>query len=348
MRRILLRLGLSLFVTLLLVLSIEGGAHLWTKWRETALLPPVREVTHCEYDPELGWRHVANKHVADLYGPGLGLHTNGQHMRGTRDHGLEDSDDKYRIICLGDSFTMGYGVADEDTYPALLAQQQPQIETLNMGLGGYGIDQCYLWYERDGAKFDVDVLLFTIIIGDFFRMNPDGNVANVPKPVLELRDGDPVAVNVPVMNILTTPDFGRRLAGLWEKSALRGILPTTLAAPDYSPIAVAKQPFAPVALRIFEILRDRSRERGQLFVLALLPVYEELNQTRSELVDDWLRPALAERGIPFLDLREEFRKIPASELAEYFTMAHYSRKGNMVAARALLDGIRALDPKCPR
>jgi hypothetical protein len=348
MRRLLLRLGLSLSVTLLFVLALEGGASVWTKWQATALLPPVREVSHCEYDPELGWRHVANKHVPDLYGPGVGLTTNGQHLRGRSDHAFEDSEDKYRIICLGDSFTMGYGVADEDSYPALLAQQHPSIETINMGLGGYGLDQCYLWYMRDGTKFDVDVLLFTFIIGDFFRMNPDGNVANVPKPVLELVDDRPVAINVPVMNILTVPDVGTRLTRLWRSSALASILPTTLAAPALSPIALAQQPFVPVSLRIFEILRDLSRERGQLFVLALLPVQEELPQERSELVDDWLRPALAERGIPFLDLRPTFKQLPKSEIPEHYALAHFSRRGNVLAARTLLDGIRALDPKCPR
>jgi hypothetical protein len=199
MRRFLLRLGLSLFVTVLLVLALEGGASLWTKWAGTGALPPVSEIHHCEYDPDLGWRHIANKHVPDLYGPGVGLHTNGQHLRGTRDHALADSDDVYRILCLGDSFTMGYGVRDDDTYPAMIAQQHAGIETINMGLGGYGLDQDYLWYERDGRKFAVDVLLFAFIIGDFFRMNADGNVANIPKPVLRLVDGDPVAVNVPVI-----------------------------------------------------------------------------------------------------------------------------------------------------
>ena len=132
MRRTLLRLALSAFVTLVLVLSIEGGASLLTKWKSTGMIPAVREVSHCEYDPELGWRHMANKHVPDLYGPGVGLRTNGQHMRGAYDHALADSDDTYRIICLGDSFTMGYGVTDEETYPALLAKQHKSIETLNV------------------------------------------------------------------------------------------------------------------------------------------------------------------------------------------------------------------------
>jgi len=83
-------------------------------------------------------------------------------------------------------------------------------------------------------------------------------------------------------------------------------------------------------------------------VLALLPVIEEVPQPRLEIIDDWLRPALAERGIPFLDLRSAFQQVPGTELAAYFALGHYSRRGNLVAATALLDGSRALDPKCPR
>lgn len=347
MRKNLLRLALSLAVTVFLVLAIEGIASLWGKWVVSGQPPPVSEVSHCEYDPELGWRHIANKHVANLYGPGLSLTTNGQHLRGTRDHALADDQGKYRILCLGDSFTMGYGVADDESYPALLAKEHADLETINMGLGGYGLDQCYLWYQRDGTKFDVDVLLFTFIVGDFFRMNPIGNVANVPKPVLQLVDGDPVAVNVPVPNILV-PGFGARLVRLWQTSALCGLLPTTFAAPALAPATIDAQPFAPVSLRMFEILRDLSKQRGQRFVLALLPVYEDVGTERHELVDGWLRPALAARGIEMLDLRPAFRAVPKAELVDHFALGHYSRRGNLLAARALLEGLRALAPECPR
>jgi hypothetical protein len=343
MRKLLLRIGLMLTVTVVLLLCLEGWASLWTKWPSTGALPPVLEVTHCEYDPELGWRHCARKHVPNIYGPGVGLTTNSQHLRGTRDHALADDAGKYRILCLGDSFTMGYGVPDDESYPVQLERQHPGLETINMGLGGYGIDQCFLWYQRDGVKFDVDVLLFAFIVGDFYRMNADGNVANVPKPVLRLVDGDPVAVNVPVMNILAEPDFGSRLWKLWQSSALYGLLPKTMAAPSGS----TEQPFVPVALRIFEILRDRSKERGQAFVLAYLPVLEEIGQPRNGIIDDWLAPELQKRGIPMLDLRPAFRKVPQSELVEHFTLGHYSKRGNTVAARSILDGLRQLDPQCP-
>lgn len=347
MRKLLLLVCISLSFATCTALAIEGGAGVYARWQQSGLPPPVREANHCEYDPELGWRHANNKRVPDLYGAGLGLTTNGQHMRGPRDHAPQKPADAYRILCLGDSFTMGYGVADDETYPALLAGQQPGLDTINMGLGGYGLDQCYLWYRRDGVQFQVDALLFAFIVGDFYRMNPEGNVADIPKPVLDLVDNEPVALNVPVVNALQ-PTFGKRVQQVWHTSSLYALLPKTFAAPTQTSTPTNQQRFAPIALRMFEILRDQSKQRGQLFTLALLPVLEEVHMPRLDLVDGWLLPALAERGIPLIDVRPAFRAVPKSELVECFTQGHYSKRGNLIAAKALLDGLRALDPKCPR
>jgi len=347
LKKILLGLTVSMIVTGGLVLSLEGGASLWTKWQATGDLPPVKEISHCEYDPDLGWRHAPNKQVPDLYGNGVGLTTNSQQLRGVGDYALENSDDRYRVLCLGDSFTMGYGVGDEDTFPALLAQEHKAIDTINMGLGGYGIDQAYMSYRRDGTKFDVDVLLFSFIVGDFFRMNPQGNVADLGKPVLELVDGDPVAINTPVVNLLDVPGFGTRLTRLWHTSCLSGLIPKSLDVPAAKEGA-KEQPFVPVSLRIFEILRDQSKERGQVFAMAMLPTQADVGKKRLPLIDDWLIPQLKKRGIPLIDVRPAFKKVPNTELPGHFTMGHYSRRGNRVAAKALLAGIRKLDPNCPR
>jgi lysophospholipase L1-like esterase len=39
-----------------------------------------------------------------------------------------------RIVCLGDSVTFGYGVADADAYPAVLARAFPQADVINAGM----------------------------------------------------------------------------------------------------------------------------------------------------------------------------------------------------------------------
>jgi hypothetical protein len=39
-----------------------------------------------------------------------------------------------------------------------------------MGQGGYGVDQAYLWYKRDGTKIEHNIQLFAFIESDFDRM----------------------------------------------------------------------------------------------------------------------------------------------------------------------------------
>lgn len=38
-----------------------------------------------------------------------------------------------------------------------------------MGRAGYGIDQAYLWYPRDGMRLEHDALIFAFISEDFRR-----------------------------------------------------------------------------------------------------------------------------------------------------------------------------------
>jgi len=107
------------------------------------------ERLHTRYDAELGWISIPNVSLPDLYGPGIGLTTNADGFRGPLP--VEDRDPgTSRVICSGDSFTLGYGVGDLDTWCHQLAALDPGLRTVNMGQGGYGVDQAYLWYKRDG------------------------------------------------------------------------------------------------------------------------------------------------------------------------------------------------------
>ena len=47
------------------------------------------------------------------------------------------------------------------------------VRTLNLGQGGYGIDQAFLWYQRDASDIETDWVIFQFIGPDFLRTAQD-------------------------------------------------------------------------------------------------------------------------------------------------------------------------------
>lgn len=53
---------------------------------------------------------------------------------GFRSPELQEPKSKFRILCIGDSVTFGWGVADDETYPALLQKEFTAVEVINVGV----------------------------------------------------------------------------------------------------------------------------------------------------------------------------------------------------------------------
>src|SRR5690348_5403199 len=70
--------------------------------------PPLAERRHTQYDEVVGWVNVPSLAVPDMYGPGIFLRTNQRGFRGARDVDVRVPAGKHRVICSGDSFTLGY------------------------------------------------------------------------------------------------------------------------------------------------------------------------------------------------------------------------------------------------
>ncbi len=159
----------------------------------------------------------------------------------------------------------------------------PPLQTVNMGQGGYGVDQDYLWYKRDGVKLDANMLVFAVIAQDFFRMASD-NFIGYGKPVLRARDGALVTENVPVppggrrarccagAHVRGQP--GHRKDGTVARGRCRG------AAGGSVLRGVGDDVFAAAGLA-FDDLRRLSQSRGQRFVVAYLPVRDLLGGNRA-------------------------------------------------------------------
>lgn len=78
--------------------------------------------------------------------------------------------DVFRIIALGDSLTYGQGVAENDTYPMVLQNmlhENYRIEVLNFGVCGNQISDTCKLFERFGAGFQPDLVIYGFCLNDF-------------------------------------------------------------------------------------------------------------------------------------------------------------------------------------
>ena len=96
----------------------------------------------------------------------------------TNEHGhrdrsipIEKTDESLRILVLGDSFTVGANVKQEDAYPQVLESllnknsAQP-IVVINAGVGGWEPFNYAQYYENYGNQFSPDLILIGFFVGN--------------------------------------------------------------------------------------------------------------------------------------------------------------------------------------
>lgn len=127
------------------VLLRFSGYRPWTYFEFDADEPMVYEP-----DAVLGWKnrqgayHVRS-HGAD--GKEFKVTFLACGARATEEH-KNQGDERPKFIIVGGSFTQGWRISDEETFPWKLQQQFPSLNVLNYGTGGYGTYQSLLLLER--------------------------------------------------------------------------------------------------------------------------------------------------------------------------------------------------------
>ena len=162
--------GRSILFSTGLVLAFFGIVEAALAWIDPR--PPVRpglilraididiEFPFMRADPELFW-----KPRPGFRGEFLGetvtinaLGMRGPELRVPRPTGSR------RILCFGDSITFGYGVGDDDTYPAFLGRALAErgVEVANAGVTGYTSHQVLVRFEHLATQAGADIVTFSI------------------------------------------------------------------------------------------------------------------------------------------------------------------------------------------
>jgi len=126
-----------------------------TKWRFNPYQP----------DGVLGYLHRPDweaVHATEEFE--VTVHTNALGLRGAPAR-TEKAPGTFRILVLGDSFAFGFGVADDEAFPAVLGRLLPpppgfeRVEVLNAGVAGWSADQYWLFLEARGFALAPDLVL---------------------------------------------------------------------------------------------------------------------------------------------------------------------------------------------
>jgi hypothetical protein len=329
-----------------------------------------------QLDTVLGWRYRAGFRDSSTM-------INIQGLRGTRDYSSHPVDTVFRVAAFGDSFVYSNEVNTQDSWASLLENRYPDIEILNYGVGGYGVDQAYLRYLHEGKDLSPDLILIGFIRDDITR------VVNVYRrfrstqevPLTKPRFGlDRSERLVHLASPLRVSDYEKlleepsRVAALgkydyWYDSAIyRNPLY------DYSAlvrivtgigIRVANrlgsgrlirdgvlnsqsEAFR-VQLALFRNFVDSARARGARPVILLFPDREDiLGPAERPSALDPLRRSLQDHQLEYLDLREAFRAQNHVRRENLFMPGgHYSPEGNLIVAEWLGSQLKKMKGRAP-
>jgi hypothetical protein len=94
------------------------------------------------------------------------LHTNSKGIRAPKDIPYTKKEGVTRIVLLGDSFGMGYGVNLEDSFSEVMRTKLETswgspVEVINLSVSGFGTAEQLLMFQNEGAKYQPDIVIST-------------------------------------------------------------------------------------------------------------------------------------------------------------------------------------------
>jgi HEAT repeat protein/lysophospholipase L1-like esterase len=162
-------LAQNLLLSAATVILVGGAAEAISRLRERgrAAPPPVAEYI-TDWD---GAEFVTLQSAARGWPPWE--HYNSDGVR-DREHAVEKPPGVRRVVCLGDSVTLGYGIRPHDAWPQVLEDQLDargrRTEVFNVAFGGWSTRQELIAYRRLARKYRPDQVILGVCLNDVPEM----------------------------------------------------------------------------------------------------------------------------------------------------------------------------------
>jgi len=153
-----------IFSLILFLISIEIACRLLVPSSKLEKLDSILNIL-CQ-DQILIWRQRPN--IRCIF-QGVPVTTNSLGLRNAENEKIKP--EIYRIICLGDSSTFGWGVPLQSTYPFLCQRNlsERNIEVINSGEIGFSTYQGLLFLKNYLLKYKPDLIVVNFLLNDIDR-----------------------------------------------------------------------------------------------------------------------------------------------------------------------------------
>ncbi|MEJ0021025.1 MAG: SGNH/GDSL hydrolase family protein [Candidatus Doudnabacteria bacterium] len=182
----------NLAIILIILLELEAVVYLVTDYHRKKILSstpsfstiagssvtfPDQSSLKYFYEPKAD--SEANNGVPDWLKIKPTYHINHDTLRGTTDYTPDKPPGTFRIITLGDSFTYGLFVNNEQSYPKVLEDElngmgcttYKKFEVINLAVQGYDVKYSEERYKLRGQKYDPDLVIWFLKYDDIDYIN---------------------------------------------------------------------------------------------------------------------------------------------------------------------------------
>jgi hypothetical protein len=335
---------LLLLVSVLVGLGlVECGYRLYSKeWNFGNYIQQrwdfERSAYHSTFDPNLGWLPQPGQYGGEK---GRKTFTIGADNIRSNENAMPETP-KGQVLAVGDSFTFGSEVSDDETWPAVL-ERISGLQVVNGGVSAFGVDQSYLRLQQLLSVYEPTIVVFSLIPDDINR-SQFSRKFGADKPYFVVSEDSSLSLKT---DHITPEIFNRSLDTFRYFFGYSYVMDSIFSrlAGDYwlgggrlTDVKVHSDGVV-IACKLFSELDNYSVTKNvPVFVLVQYPF--KIVENQMGLVDKALE-CLGEHSLEIVDLRHQLLRLQENNplLHQSYYSGHMTEKGNQFVAEILLKAI---------
>ena len=280
----------------------------------------ARDVKKLSADPLLAHEHAPNR-VAVLMG--VDFQTNSKGLR-DREFSYDRQPGTLRILMLGDSLTVGWGVPAEQTFSKriekLFAADGVNAEVINTGVGNYNTIQEVEYFLTEGFKYQPDIVVLNFFVNDaepILKHESPSILARVCYACIFILG----RVDTLTRKFLNKKDWAEYYLGLYGGGNATGWLK---------------------AKESIEKLAGYCKSHGIALVIANLPELHDVQHYRFDKISNLVRDAANQYSVDYVDILPYLQKEESAALWVTPPDPHPNAHANDLIAQGLYRALKRM------